>query len=69
MGELYGGRQGRSSYVTADVNFLIKDFPVKNLEMTLKLRNITDKRYYTRGLFGKVRGQGSSMYFTIGYKF
>jgi len=69
MGEFYGGRQRLSSYITADVNFFITDFPVKNLEMSLKLRNITDKRYYTRGLFGKVRGQGSSVYFTIGYKF
>lgn len=64
-----GGRKDLSSYLLCDVNLFIKDFPLKNVEMALKIKNITDKRYHTRGVFGRVDGEGSSMYFTFSYRF
>jgi outer membrane receptor protein involved in Fe transport len=67
--EFYGGRRHVSSYLLFDVNLFVTDFPLKNTEMALKIKNITDKKYNTRGVFGLVEGEGSSMYFTLSYRF
>jgi iron complex outermembrane receptor protein len=67
--EFYGGRKNLSSYFLMDVNLFLKDFPFRNIEMALKIKNITDERYLTRGVFGTVDSEGSSMYFSIDYKF
>jgi outer membrane receptor protein involved in Fe transport len=67
--EFYGGRRHVTSYVLFDVNLFVMDFPLKNTEMALKIKNITDKKYNTRGVFGLVEGEGSSMYFTLSYRF
>lgn len=67
--EFYGGRRHVSSYLLFDVNLFVTDLPLKNTEMALKIKNITDKKYNTRGVFGLVEGEGSSMYFTLSYRF
>jgi len=66
---LYSNRKRFSSYVIADVNFFISDFPFKNIEMALRINNITDKKYSTRGVFESVDGEGSSIYFTMSYRY
>ncbi len=64
-----GGRRHLGSYVLFDVGLFARDFPVRNLEMALKIKNITDKDYDTRGVFGLIDGEGSSMYFMMKYRF
>jgi outer membrane cobalamin receptor len=56
-------------FATFDANLFITGLPVKNMELVLKLRNITDRQYTTRGVFGEVDGEGSKAYFMIKYKF
>ena len=68
-GMLYDGRKSISSYVLVDVNFFLNDLPFKNIELSLKIKNITDKKYITRGVFGLVDGEGRCAYFTLSYKF
>lgn len=67
--DIYGGRRNLSSYLLCDVNFFIEDFPLENTEIVLKIKNVTDKKFYTRGVFGLIEGEGSSMYLTLCYKF
>ena len=57
------------SYATLDANLFVTGLPLKNMELELKLRNITDRHYTTRGVFGNVEGEGSKAYFIIKYKF
>jgi outer membrane receptor protein involved in Fe transport len=57
------------SYVLCDANFFVKDLPFKNLDIALKLKNITGKQYKTRGVFGLVDGQGRATYIIFTYKF
>ncbi len=67
--DVFEGRRHLPSYVVYDLNFFITDFPLKNTEIAFKLKNITDKRFHTRGIFGLVRGEGSSVYLTLRYRF
>ncbi len=69
VGNFYDASGSLSSYLTADVNLFITDFPLKNAEIALKIKNLFDKKYYTRGVFGRVTGEGSSMYLSLGYRF
>lgn len=62
-------RTSLSSYFIMDVNLYVEDYPFHGLELALRARNITDKRYHTRGVFGVMEGQGSSVYLTVGYRF
>ena len=62
-------RRKLSSYVLYDLNFFITDFPLKNTEIALKIKNILDKKYHTRGVLGLVGEEGSSMYLTFRYRF
>ena len=64
-----GGRRHLTSNLLFDVNLFVSDFPVKNSEIALKIKNITDKEYDTRGVFGLVDGEGSSMYLMMKYTF
>jgi outer membrane receptor protein involved in Fe transport len=66
---VYGERRKLGSYVLCNVNFFIKDLPVRNLELRLKLNNIFNKQYKTRGVFGLVDGAESSAYVLLSYKF
>ena len=61
--------QHLGGFATFDANLFITGLPVKNLELALKLRNITDRHYTTRGVFGNVEGEGSKAYFVIKYRF
>jgi outer membrane receptor protein involved in Fe transport len=65
----FGSGRQLSSYLLADFSLFVEDFPLKNLEMALKIKNLTNESYKTRGVFGFVDGEGSSMYFTLSYKF
>jgi len=69
VGDGSASRTSLSSYVLFDVNLFVTNFPVKNVEMAFKIKNITDKQYYSRGVFDIVDGEGSSMYFFIKYTF
>jgi len=62
-------RRKLSAYVLYDLNFFITDFPLKNTEIVLKIKNIFDKKYRTRGVLGLVEEEGSSMYLTFRYRF
>jgi outer membrane receptor protein involved in Fe transport len=64
-----GDRRKLGSYVLCNVNFFIKDLPVKNLELRLKINNLLNKQYKTRGVFGLVDGAESSAYLLLSYKF
>ena len=66
---VYGERRKLGSYVLCNVNFFIKDLPVRNLELRLKLNNIFNKQYKTRGVFGLVDGAESSASVLLSYKF
>lgn len=66
---VYGDRAKLGSYVLCNVNFFIKDLPVRNLELRLKLNNIFNKQYKTRGVFGLVDGAESSASVLLSYKF
>jgi outer membrane cobalamin receptor len=66
---VYGERRKLGSYVLCNVNFFIKDLPVRNFELRLKLNNIFNKQYKTRGVFGLVDGAESSTYLLLSYKF
>ncbi len=58
-----------SSYVLFNANVFVRDFPLDNVELALRLRNLGDKEYETRGVFGLVDGEGSSVYITLSYTF
>ena len=62
-------RNHLGGFATFDSNLFITGLPLKNMELVLKLRNITDRSYTTRGVFGEVEGEGSKAYFMIKYKF
>ncbi len=62
-------RRHLGGFATFDANLFITGLPVKNMELALKLRNITDRSYTTRGVYGEVNGEGSNAYFIIKYKF
>ena len=57
------------SYVLWDFYLQVKDLPFKNLELALKIKNITAKKYDTRGVFGLVDGMGRATFITINYRF
>jgi outer membrane receptor protein involved in Fe transport len=57
------------SYATFDANLFITGLPLKNMELALKLRNLFDRQYTTRGVFGNLESEGSKAYFIIKYKF
>lgn len=63
------GRRHLGSYATFDANLFVSGLPLKNMELALKLRNVTDRRYTTRGVFGNLEGEGGKAYFIIKYKF
>jgi outer membrane receptor protein involved in Fe transport len=63
------GREELGSYTTFDANLFVTGLPLKNMDIALKLRNITDRHYTTRGVFGNLEGEGSKAYFIIKYKF
>lgn len=63
------GRRRIGGYALYDVSLAVKDLPLRNLELTLKLKNITDKHYATRGVFGLVDGEGSTVLWTLRYRF
>ena len=65
----YGDRRTLGSYVLCNVSFFIKDLPVRNLELRLKINNLLNKQYKTRGVFGLVDGAASSAYLMLSYKF
>jgi outer membrane cobalamin receptor len=67
--ELYGGRKRLSSYLLWDLNLFITDLPLHGTELALKIKNLTDKDYDTRGVFGLVDGEGSSMYLMLRHSF
>jgi len=67
--DLYGGRRRLSSYLLWDLNLFVSDLPVRGAELALKIKNLTDKDYDTRGVFGLVEGEGASMYLMLGYRF
>jgi outer membrane receptor protein involved in Fe transport len=52
-----------------DFYLQVKDLPFKNLELALKIKNITAKKYDTRGVFGLVDGMGRAAFVTINYRF
>ncbi len=64
-----GNRKRLGSYVLCDFNLFVKDLPIKGLEMALRVRNLTDKKYRTRGVFGLVDGEDAAAYVTIRYTF
>ncbi len=66
---LYDEKTELSSYFLLDLNFFIKDLPVKNMEMHLKLKNLADRSYHTRGVFGRVDGAPRAAYFKLKYRF
>ncbi len=66
---LASNRTQLSSYLVFDANLFVENFPLDNLELALRIRNLTDKNYYTRGVFGVMDGKGSSVYFSLSYKF
>jgi len=66
---VYGDRRKLGSYVLCNINFFIKDLPVRNLELRLKLNNIFNKQYKTRGVFGLVDGAESSASVLLSYKY
>lgn len=66
---LYDERTVLSSYFLLDMNFFITDLPVRNMEMHVKLKNIADRSYYTRGVFGRVNGAPRAAYVTLRYRF
>jgi len=63
------GRSRLGAYALFDVNLFVTDFPLKHAEFALKIKNITDKTYKTRGVFGLVDGEGTGGYFVFRYKF
>jgi len=63
------GRSRLGGYTLFDVNFFVRDLPLRNLEFALKVKNITDKHYRTRGVFSLVDGEGSSVYCAVRYRF
>lgn len=62
-------RRHLGSYAVFDAGLFVTGLPVKNMELALKLRNLTDRHYTTRGVFGNVDGEGSKAYFIVKYKF
>jgi len=62
-------RSSLGSYATFDANLFITGLPLKNMELALKLRNLFDRQYTTRGVFGNLESEGSKAYFVIKYKF
>jgi len=62
-------RRTLGSYVLWDFYLSVKDLPFKNLELALKVKNITAKKYDTRGVFGLVDGRGRASFVTINYRF
>jgi outer membrane cobalamin receptor len=62
-------RKNLGSYVLWDFYLSVKDLPFKNLELALKLKNITAKKYDTRGVFGLVDGMGRATFITLNYRF
>ncbi len=66
---VYGERRKLGSYSLCSFNFFIKDVPVKNLELRLKINNLLNKQYKTRGVFGLVEGAPSSAVVSLHYTF
>jgi outer membrane receptor protein involved in Fe transport len=62
-------RRSLASHVLFDVNLFVRDVPVRNLDLALKVRNLTDRKYSTRGVYGIVEGEGSSVYVIVRYRF
>jgi len=62
-------RRRIGGYALFDIALSVKDLPLRNLELSLKIKNITDKHYATRGVFGFVDGEGSTVYWTLRYRF
>ncbi len=62
-------RRNLGSYVLWDFYLQVRDLPFKNLELALKVKNITAKKYDTRGVFGLVDGRGRAAFITINYRF
>jgi outer membrane receptor protein involved in Fe transport len=62
-------RRHLGSYAVFDASLFVTGLPVKKMELALKLRNLTDRHYTTRGVFGNVDGEGSKAYFIVKYKF
>ncbi len=67
--EFSNGRRHLSSYVLFDLNLFVDDFPFDNARLRFTVKNLTDKEYFTRGVFGLVEGEGSSMYLTLSYRY
>jgi outer membrane cobalamin receptor len=62
-------RKNLGSYALWDFYLQVKDLPFKNLDLALKVKNITAKKYDTRGVFGLVDGMGRATFITINYRF
>ncbi|MCX8043858.1 MAG: TonB-dependent receptor [Desulfobacterota bacterium] len=63
------GRRRLGGYTTFDATLSVKDVPLRHLELAVKIKNITDKHYSTRGVFGLVDGEGCTVLWTLRYRF
>lgn len=63
------GRRRLGGYALFDLMFSLRGLPLRDFELALKIKNITDKHYSTRGVFGLVDGEGRTVYWTLRYRF
>jgi outer membrane cobalamin receptor len=63
------GRRSLASRALFDVNLFVRDVGLRNLDLALQVRNLTDREYSTRGVYGTVEGEGSALYWIVHYRF
>ena len=64
-----GGRKRLGSYALFDLYVAVRDLPLRNMDLTATWKNIFDRDYTTRGVFGLVDGQESAVYVSLRYRF
>ncbi|MCK5186129.1 MAG: TonB-dependent receptor [Deltaproteobacteria bacterium] len=58
-----------SPYMMVDFNLFIKHLLEDRVEMSLKVRNVFDSDYHSRGKYSIIDGAGRGAYFSLKYKF
>ena len=64
-----GSRKQLGSYALFDLHVQVRDLPLRNMDLMLTWKNMFDRDYTTRGVFGLVDGQESGVYVSLKYRF